>query len=234
MSGRRFTLVELLVVIAIISILAGLLLPALSRARQAARDASCKNHCKQLGLGTIMYTHDNEDSLPLGFARWGDDSSAGTDLAYYFWKDAIAPYIGVNGTAYERTKSVDALWWCPITKGNNEFRSNFAVNGPKHGSSITAVKMPTQTLMYGETQPPGHDWWTVPFEWGVSPSTYYGGDKIDFRHYAGGAGAASLDGKANFPFMDGHVESMNAVQFWQSHGGTATSPKSYYFYPENY
>ena len=69
------TLIELLVVIAIIAILAAMLLPALAKAREKARQASCQSNLKQVTLGTAMYLNDSDQTFPLVFLDTGIDAA---------------------------------------------------------------------------------------------------------------------------------------------------------------
>ena len=89
-TARAFTLIELLVVVAIISLLAAILFPVFSRARENARRTTCASNEKQMGLGFVQYAQDYDETFPTSFS---DDPTAIAKLQES-WDLLISPYLG--------------------------------------------------------------------------------------------------------------------------------------------
>jgi prepilin-type N-terminal cleavage/methylation domain-containing protein/prepilin-type processing-associated H-X9-DG protein len=224
-----FTLVELLVVIAIMSILAALVLPALSRAQAQARSVTCKNHLCQMGLALQMYVHENGGKYP--YVLFCPDAVYG-DPADAIWSAKLQPYYPIKWS--------DRAYHCPGYKGSIAVVTNpiaghdtfgsYAYNwrgvrGYQHGVrgeaelglgpvqfgaespsrpripavSEANIKVPSELFAIGESR------------WVQAPGVFNNADCVDgmFCGYLGKWPLPARHGKNyNQLFCDGHVASM--------------------------
>jgi prepilin-type N-terminal cleavage/methylation domain-containing protein len=119
-TAEGFTLVELLVVIAVIAILAALLMPALSGAKNKAKRTTCSSNLRQISLGIVLYAHDNEDILPTIAITNGMPWS----YQWRFFKELTKSYDGLTGPS----SAQDRLFACPA----DTFYYNNTASSPLH------------------------------------------------------------------------------------------------------
>ncbi|MCM8525606.1 MAG: type II secretion system GspH family protein [Lentisphaeraceae bacterium] len=136
---RFFTLIELLVVVAIIGILASLLMPALSQAREKAKEAVCSSQLKQVGYAMYLYAEDNADTIVQGWTHSGDT----------VWQADVHVYMSDSGSYWD-----SPVWWCPLAEklgaGRRHYGINIYTRYNNWKGQMAIVPKSEETVMVGE------------------------------------------------------------------------------------
>lgn len=208
-SPQGFTLIELLVVIAIIAILAGMLLPALSKAKEKARTVKCLNNQRQFGLAMLMYVDDNNGTFPAGIEVNSTDKifDAGSYVAQ------LISYLGLD-TNRINYASPPEVFLCPSdtlaindTKCAFNYRANMHVfRKPAIGPPLkqSAIRSPSRIMVLlekgkyaNEFQRVASDFNNTRLKWNIEASTTRA-----YRFHADGNNMLAADGhsrRISFP-----------------------------------